>query len=608
MDYEKLGLKCGIEIHQQISGQKLFCKCPAEIREDNPHSLTTRKLRAVAGEAGDIDIAARQEMAKGKRFVYEGYLDSTCLVELDETPPKLLNEEALNTALQAALLLNAVPVDEVHVMRKTIVDGSNTAGFQRTCLVARNGTLESGGKKIGIDTICLEEDSARIIKKEKDFDVYRLDRLGIPLIEIATSSDIKTPDQCRETAEKLGMILRSTGKVKRGIGTIRQDVNVSIKEGARVEIKGAQELRLLPRLVEYEILRQMNLLEIKNELNKRKVKNISGKIVDITKTLKNSGSGIIRDSVKAGNIVLGLKLEGLKGLVGKEIQPKRRLGTEFADLARITSGIAGIIHSDELPGYGVTDIDVGILSKELGCKGDDAFVLITADAESANRALSAIAVRAEQAIKGVPKEVRKANEDGTTSFLRPMPGAARMYPETDIPTIRISREMIGGIKIPELIEDKQRKYEALGLSRDLAELLVKSGKAGLFDSFSAKFKKLKPAYIAELVLTAKKSVKSEYGADIEPTDEDFEILFRALNNEQIAKERVLEIFSEKKPLREIIAKYSLISDTELKEEIKKLITEHKDLPLNALVGKAMETLRGKASGKKIVEMLRKVAG
>ncbi len=326
LDWKALGLKCGIEIHQQLEGKKLFCSCPTTIRDDPSHFTVHRKLRAVAGEAGEVDVAAAQEMQKGKTFTYEGFEDTTCLVELDEEPPHDVNDDALITALQTSLVLKATPVDQLHLMRKTVVDGSNTSGFQRTGLIARNGTLTTEHGTVTIPTISLEEDASRIIKNSPTNTLYRLDRLGIPLIEIGTGPEIKDPDQCKEVAEALGMILRSTGRVKRGLGTIRQDVNVSIAGGVRVEIKGAQDLKLLPTLVAYEVLRQKTLLELKDELVKRKA-SVSSKIENVTHILAAVDSAVIKSALSAQGVVLGITLPGFHGLIGKEVQPGRRLGT-----------------------------------------------------------------------------------------------------------------------------------------------------------------------------------------------------------------------------------------------------------------------------------------
>ena len=271
-DYKKLGLKAGLEIHQQLDTTKLFCSCPSRLRDNNPDTFVKRKLRPVASELGKIDVAAAFERSKERTFIYEFYDDTTCLVELDEEPPQLLDKEALKIALQVSLMFNAKPVDEIQVMRKTIIDGSNTSGFQRTALIARNGYIETSFGKVGIEQVCLEEDSARRVAESKNSVTFRLDRLGIPLVEITTAPDIKSAEQAKEAAEHIGMILRSTGKVRRGIGTIRQDVNLSIKGGQRVELKGFQDIRSMPKVIEKEVERQLRLLSqkkrVENEVRK----------------------------------------------------------------------------------------------------------------------------------------------------------------------------------------------------------------------------------------------------------------------------------------------------------------------------------------------------
>ncbi|MBI2101791.1 Glu-tRNA(Gln) amidotransferase subunit GatE [Candidatus Woesearchaeota archaeon] len=268
MNYQELGFRCGLEIHQQLEGKKLFCNCPTLNSDKEPDVRVERRLRAVAGETGDIDIAAEFEMSKKKKFLYESNSEDTCLVEYDEEPPHELNKKALETALKIALLLNAKIVDEIQVMRKTVVDGSNVSGFQRTALVAMDGFVESSLGMVKIPTICLEEEAAQKLGEGNDFVKYKLDRLGIPLIEIATDSGIKSPEHAKEVASHIGMVLRSVENVKRGIGTIRQDVNISIEGGARTEIKGFQDLRSIPKVIEYEVKRQINGINQGKTLNK----------------------------------------------------------------------------------------------------------------------------------------------------------------------------------------------------------------------------------------------------------------------------------------------------------------------------------------------------
>lgn len=601
-------IKCGLEIHQQLDCKKLFCECDSIIQENNPLYTVMRKLRAVVGETGEVDVAAAQEALKGKEYIYEGYDENCCLIELDEEPPRSLRPEALTAAIQVAKLFKAKFVDEVQVMRKTIVDGSNTSGFQRTSLVAFDGRIDSSLGPISIPTVIVEEDSARLIKEEPDKTIFRLDRLGIPLVEVSTGPDIVSPEHCAEVAEKLGMLLRSTGKVKRGLGTIRQDVNVSIEGGERVEIKGAQDLKLLPKLVELEATRQQNLLDLKKELEKRKVREVFSQIMDCSRLLVNSKAKIIKATLSKGGVVLGIKLPEFKGLLGKEVQPNRRLGTEFSDRAKVAAGVGGIFHSDELPDYGILPDEVEQISKHLDCGDHDAFVLIADMKPKAERALKAVIIRANDAVHGVPKEVRRANEDGTTTFLRVMPGAARMYPETDVLPIRITKEMIKAVELPELIEHKTGRYEKLGLGHDLAELVAKSDRSVLFDDFVKSFKQLKPAYIAELLMTSERTIRRQFNIEISPSDEDFCALLAALEHDEISKESILDILKENKPVKEVLHKYRLMSESQLLRELTRIVEQNKGMQFNALIGKAMSELRGKAPGQKIVELLKKLAG
>ncbi|MEM3390776.1 MAG: Glu-tRNA(Gln) amidotransferase subunit GatE, partial [Archaeoglobaceae archaeon] len=482
--FEDVGLKVGIEIHQQLdTREKLFCRCPTE---QGKEVLEIRRyLRLKRSEIGEEDRAAREEVERERSFVYK-FHDTTCLVEADEEPPREMNKEALRIAIQVAKMLNMTILDEVHVMRKIVIDGSNTTGFQRTALVAVDGELEVNGEKIGIATLCLEEEACRKIEEGEGYVVYSLDRLGIPLIEIGTRAEIKSPNMAKEVARKLGMILRSTGKVKRGIGTIRQDVNISIRGGARVEIKGVQELDLIEKVVEYEILRQKNLLKIRNELISRDAKVID-EIFDVSKLFESTNCKILR-----GKKVKAILLCGFAGLVGKEIQPGRRLGSEFADIAR-NFGLGGVFHTDELPAYGITAEEVKRLRETLGAKESDAIVLVAGKEERVEKALSRIIQRAKQCLFGVPEETRKANEDGTTSYLRPLPGAARMYPETDIPPVLTADYVI--VEIPELIEERAKRYAKL-LPFDLAYEIADSKLYRLFEEFSASI----PATVVARVL------------------------------------------------------------------------------------------------------------
>ncbi len=605
LDYQKLGLKAGLEIHQQIDTKKLFCSCPSSVRDDYPDIVIKRRLRASAGETGSIDIAAGYEMLKNKYFIYHAYSDTTCLVELDEEPIHGLNREALQAALQVSLLLKAKPVDRIEIMRKTVVDGSNTSGFQRTALIARNGILKTSGGDVRIPGVAIEEEAAKIAERTSEHDVYNLSRLGIPLVEIATEADIKSPEHAKEVAEKIGMILRSTGKVKRGLGTIRQDVNVSIEGGARIEIKGAQELKLIPKLVEYEALRQHNLIKVKDEL-KETGASVGKEIYDITKLFKNTKSDLIKGAIKNNGKILAIKLKNFRGKIGRELMPGRRVGKEFSEYAKEHAGVKGAVHTDELPKYDITLDEIGKINNELKCEKSDAFVLIADEQEKALRGLMAIQDRAKLLMLEIPKEVRKANPDGTTSFLRPMPGSARMYPETDAKPIIPDWKKI---EVPELIEDRAERFRKSGVGKEIAAQLSKSQYSGLFEEFILEFRKVDASFIASTLLITPKEIKTRFGIEPRLNESDFREILSYLNSGKIPKEAVLGILLERSKgakIRDIIGKYAVLSDKELEKEIREIIKQNKGMHVNALVGKAMEKLRGRAEGKKIVEILRKL--
>ncbi len=603
MNYKELGLQCGLEIHQQLEGKKLFCNCPTTLRDDEPDFVIQRKLRAAAGEEGEVDIAAKQEQIKGKTFSYQGYSDTTCLVETDCEPPHEINPEALTAALQLCRIVDAEIFPVIQVMRKTIIDGSNTSGFQRTSLIARNGAIKTSGGKVRITNISLEEDSCKIISESNDEKIYSLDRLGIPLIEIGTAPDITSPEHCQETAKKLGMLLRSLPNVKRGLGTIRQDVNVSIKGGMRIEIKGAQDLRQLPLLVEFEVKRQQELLKIKDEL--KKVTLPSFQVLEVSSLFVHSAANVIKNILAKKGVVMAIKLPGFAGYLGREVQPGRRLGTEFSDWAKVRAGVGGIFHSDELPRYGISENEVAAVREKLGCKAGDAFVLV-ADMEQKTRlALEAVYDRAQQSLKGVPGEVRKANADGTTAYLRPIPGAARMYPETDVPLIKPD---LSKIELPELLEEKIIRYQKdFGLSKDLAEFAAKSELVHLFEELVAQYPSVKPAFIAETLISVPLDIKRQYHHDPEKlTEENFRDVFKYLAQGKIHKDIVLDVLIDMITDKFDLKRYSTLGTEEIHTELLKIVSENKGAPFPALMGLAMKRLAGKASGQFISEQLRKI--
>ncbi|HVL47369.1 MAG TPA: Glu-tRNA(Gln) amidotransferase subunit GatE [Candidatus Thermoplasmatota archaeon] len=489
-DLDVIGLVVGLEIHQQLDTAKLFCRCASQLDEATTETFV-RRLKPTESELGEVDRAALEEARKNLVFQYVASRETSCLVELDEEPPHPMNPEALDVGLTIATLLGMTPLDEIHTMRKIVIDGSNTSGFQRTSLVAAGGAVETPHGRVGIQSLCLEEDSARKLDPADGLVRYRLDRLGIPLVEIATLPDIRTPEHARETAEALGMVLRATGRVKRGLGTIRQDLNVSIRGGARVEVKGVQDLRIIPVAIEYEARRQALLAGLPAKLRAAEAR-VADADVDVTPAFSSTSAKTVRRTIDAGGCVAARALYGFAGLLGRkdpaETTPKPRLGKELADYARARAGVKGLFHSDELPAYGVTQAEVDAVRAALALGPADAFVLVAERADVAARALEAAADRARLAFDGVPEETREVADDGSSRYLRPLPGGARMYPETDVPPQRVTSDKRAriGAALPELWPAKEKRFaKQYGLGAEEARALARGEDAPLFERLAS---------------------------------------------------------------------------------------------------------------------------
>lgn len=605
----------GLEIHQQLDTTKLFCQCQSDLVEEKGQEFM-RKLRPSQSELGEIDRAALAEAEKKLRFRYQAPPEVSCLVEADEEPPHAANEEAIEVALTVAAMLNARPVDEIHFMRKIVIDGSNTTGFQRTALVAMHGYLEVNGRRISIPTICLEEDAARKVEAGKGEIVYRLDRLGIPLIEIATGPEMHSPEEVKEVAQMLGSIMRATKRVKRGIGTIREDINISIPGGARVEIKGVQELNMLPVYVEKEIERQRSLIRIREILLERGVTEVDVVIEDVSGIFEGTESKVISSGMSKGGSVLALKLPGFAGVL-KSSDSTLRLGAEMAQRAR-TRGVRGIFHSDELPGYGISDEEVERIRETLGLSKIDAFVLCVERRETAEAALTAVAERANEALIGVPEETRDPQPDGTTVYSRPLPGAGRMYPETDVPPVTVREERWKRIlgNLPEMpYETVERLAAQYGIHRQVASQLVKEGTDELFERICADHPSL--TTIVAGTLTGTFTELEREGLPVWEIEEGLIIqVFEQLEKKSFAKEALPDIFRRLcvvKDLERVLEELGLmlIGDDEAKSIIAGIVNERIDFvrkkglaATGPLMGVVMEKLRGRVDGKKASDLLR----
>jgi len=625
IDYGKVGLKVGLEIHQQLNAKtKLFCSCPPELFKEEPEIVFLRRLRPTQSELGQIDPAAYFEFQKGVKILYEANKTSACLVEMDEEPPHPINLEAVEIVLTVALMMNAVPINEVYVMRKTVIDGSNTSGFQRTCIIASDGWIKVGEKTIPIQALSLEEDAARKTGTEDEGKTirYRIDRLGIPLIEVTTGPVIYSPLEAQEVAIAIGRILRDTGKVMRGLGTIRQDLNVSLPDGALIEIKGVQELEIISKVVEYEVQRQIGLIQIKEELHKRglKVEDLKEAFVDVSEVFKQTKCKVIRKAIDKNQKVMAVKLSKFRGLLKRELMPDFRVRTELSDRAKFWGRVGGIFHTDEMPNYDITAEEVEALRKTVGACELDAAVFVADAAENVIDALKAVVERAQEAVVGVPAETRTAKDDGTTRYMRPRPGAARMYPETDIPPTALNDELIRKVRmnLPEPAEKKiTRLINQYGLNIKLAKQLADSEYDLLFEEVM-KETKISASTAAVFLTETLKALKRE-GVQTEKVGENqIKNIFKAVGSGTLAKEAVAEVFrwlskNENKNLQEAVDALGLkmFTEIELMPIIDRVIDANKETigksvkNVNGmLMGAVMKEVRGKADPELVAKLLR----
>ena len=609
-------MKVGFEIHIQInSPRKLFCSCNPKEKDTKVYEFK-RRLRVSSSELGEVDPAAAFELKKGLEIIYEAGDRTSCLVEADEEPPHDPDPYSIEVAIRVSNMFKATLVDEIHFMRKIVIDGSNTTGFQRTAIIGVDGTFEFEGKRVGIQTICLEEDAARLIEKGEGYSKYDLTRLGVPLLEIATEPLELTPQQARRLAESLGRSLKLTGFFSRGLGTIRQDVNVSMQGGGIVEVKGVQKLEQIEKVVEFEEKRQSWLFKLAEILKERGVKDDDFNAIspiDVSDIFKKyTESEIVKKFFKGG--ALALKAPGFRGLIGYEEVEGTRLGLDLADICKLF-GFKGIIHSDEISKYGFEKSLISELESSLNVSESDGYVLVFGDKERAYECLQMVKERLKMALKGPVSETRYATEKGTTRYLRPRPGASRMYPETDIPTIAITEDIkerfsMAPIVWENAVKEFSQKY---GLDKGLAEQILDSNYLDFFE-LAVDHLKAPPSLVASLIA----QVFTQYENQDRPINEgEFLKLITMYVEGKIAKEAVIDLavymVENSKTLEEAI-KEKKIEKLSL-EELRKIIEEKIDEVLSsnldkskiygAVMGRVMSVVRGKVDGKIVNEEVKK---
>jgi glutamyl-tRNA(Gln) amidotransferase subunit E len=622
IDPASLDLKVGFEIHQQLATRsKLFCNCSCEEAEKYERSFV-RKLRPTQSELGAYDPAAMFEFSKMRTVEYNAAFGSSCLVEADEEPPHDVSRDALETALIFSLALHSKVMDEVHVMRKLVIDGSNTTGFQRTMLVASGGYIDVAGKRVGVQSICLEEDAAKLIGDDKGIRKFGLDRLGVPLVEIALEPVTGNPDEIMQVALTLGRLLRASKRVARGLGSIRQDVNVSVQNGAVVEVKGVQQLDQLVKVIEHEMQRQHGLIQIAQKLKERKVdvSKVGDRIEGVTDILVKAQSKIVKKILDGGGIFRALRAPGFADMIGFEPYPDIRIGKELGKLVRFYD-LDGVFHSDELPNYGITEQEVSAVRSKLQAGDSDAFVIVGGPKDKVGFASDAIIRRLQAAVNGVPAETRAATPDGKTVFLRPRPGAARMYPETDIPTIPVTDPALKALadKVPrswdEVLKSLMKKYS---LNEKLAREIFDSDYLGVFEEIAGKIKNISPTFVASKLTEDITSLQRQGHDPTVLTDEALIDIFLKIDNSVIAKESGVVIIQklmtkEAKSVDDAIKQSGAtsMSDGELGRGLDRIINDNMAVvkekgmgALSTLMGRAMAEFRGKADGAKINAMLK----
>jgi glutamyl-tRNA(Gln) amidotransferase subunit E len=505
IDYAEVGLKVGLEVHQQLlTEKKMFCQCPAGLYTDKHDGSVLRHMRPTLSELGEYDGTALMEFKTRKNIIYLLHTSNVCTYEMDDTPPFLVNPQAIDIAIEQCLMLGCDIVDEVHIARKQYLDGSIPTGFQRTAIVGVNGRLPFLDRELGITQVSVEEDSCREVSDRGHLIVWRTDRLGMPLIETVTDPDLHTPDEVEEAILLIGRVCRSTGHVRVGIGASRQDVNVSVRGGRRVEIKGVPKAGWAPALVHGEAVRQVNLLALRDELHHRGYQRPSDLDIehrDVTEILAGSfvetlshtsrgryvDDGGRRSELERGAgdfCIRAVRLKGLAGTLAWPTQPERSFADELRGRIRVIAALDQspiLLHSEDWPRGAEAELES--LTEAMGCATGDGLVVFWGAGQDTLTAAKEVQLRYADAVDGIPHETRQPFEDGSTDFERILPGPDRMYPDTDSPPQRITRERVETLRapLPEPPWSREERYSAVGVPKPVIHFLIRRGGARLVD-------------------------------------------------------------------------------------------------------------------------------
>ena len=520
-DYDKIGFMSGLEVHQQLlTKEKMFCHCPAGIynHSDDYDAEIVRHMRPTLSELGEYDGTALMEFRTRKEITYRIKNETACTYEVDDTPPFPLNREALGIAIEISLLSKLNVVGEVHITRKQYLDGSIPTGFQRTAIIGVEGELQLPKKKVRLIQLSIEEDSCREISDIAHNRVYKTDRLGMPLIETVTYPDFINPDEVKEGCDYIRFLNRSTGKVRTGIGAGRQDVNVSCRGGSRVEIKGVAHTKWIPELTHNEVFRQWSLLQMKDHLllNNIDVDNWKISSVDISKAKFSSE---LLSKAKDNNFkVIAVNLPLFEGSLSWFTQPNKSFSNEISDRLKVIACIEkpNMIHSEGLNNE-LSEDDLKFIKKKLSADKGDSQIVFWGPEADIKTALETIEERCKMALEGIPEETRKSISDGTTIFERVLPGADRMYPDTDSAPIPLEDDYIRKLEenLPEDIINRYQKLQSWGVPEDTYTYIFSKNLFPLMEEI-INVTGIKPVYLGTFLGHRFKFAEGQY-----KTDEDF---------------------------------------------------------------------------------------